>query len=100
MATSIRSISDGAGPQVAQILERTRQVSENLAVTSKHLDEFIAQNEKGVARFTDRGLPEFERLLREGREAAKDIRELSRSLKQNPSQLIYEPSYRGVEVPR
>jgi phospholipid/cholesterol/gamma-HCH transport system substrate-binding protein len=100
MAASIRGISDGAAPQVAQILERTRQVTDNLAATSRHLDEFIAQNEKGVSRFTDRGLPEFERLLREGREAAKDIRELSRSLKQNPSQLIYEPSYRGVEVPR
>jgi phospholipid/cholesterol/gamma-HCH transport system substrate-binding protein len=100
MATSIRQMSDGAAPQVAQVLENARKVSDNLATTSRHLDEFIAQNEKGVARFTDRGLPEFERLLREGREAAKEVRELSRSLKQNPSQLIYEPSYRGVEVPR
>ena len=100
MSLSIRAIGDSARPEVAQILARTREATENLALTSKHLDEFVAQNEKGVARFTDRGLPEFERLLREGREAAKDIRELSRSLKQNPSQLIYEPSYRGVEVPR
>jgi len=100
MSSSIRAISDKAAPNVDQILARIRDVTEHLALTSKQLDEFVAQNEKGVARFTDRGLPEFERLLREGREAAKDIRELSRSLKQNPSQLIYEPNYRGVEVPR
>lgn len=100
MSTSIRGISDQAAPNVGKILERARELTEHMAETSKHLDEFVAQNEKGVARFTDRGLPEFERLLREGREAAKDIRELSRSLKQNPSQLIYEPNYRGVEVPR
>ncbi len=31
-------------------------------------------------------------------QAARDFRDLSRSLKQNPSQLIYEPNYRGVEV--
>ena len=37
-------------------------------------------------------------LLRESRQAARDFRDLSRSLKQNPSQLIYEPNYRGVEV--
>ncbi|MFO1465091.1 MAG: MlaD family protein [Steroidobacteraceae bacterium] len=100
MSTSIRGISDQAAPSVGKILERARELTEHMAETSKHLDEFVAQNQKGVARFTDRGLPEFERLLREGREAAKDIRELSRSLKQNPSQLIYEPNYRGVEVPR
>ena len=100
MSSSIRGISDQAAPQVGQILNRIQQLTENLAMTSKKLDDFVAQNEKGVARFTDRGLPEFERLLREGRQAAKDIRDLSRSLKQNPSQLIYEPSYRGVEVPR
>ncbi len=100
MSSSIRAISDQAAPQVGQILSRISEVTDHLALTSKQLDEFVAQNQKGVARFTDRGLPEFERLLREGREAAKDIRELSRSLKQNPSQLIYEPNYRGVEVPR
>ena len=100
MSASIRGISDEAAPQVKQILARTREVADNFAQTAKQLDRFIADNEKGVARFTDRGLPEFERLLREGREAAKDIRELSRTLRENPSQLIYEPSYRGVEVPR
>lgn len=100
MSTSVRNISDTAAPEVARILARTSEVTENLARTSKHLDEFILQNEKGVASFTESGLPEFQRLLREGREAAKEIRELSRSLKQNPSQLIYEPTNRGVEVPR
>ncbi len=100
MSVSIQGISEQAAPQVKQILARTREVADNLAQTSRQLDRFIAENEKGVARFTDRGLPEFERLLREGREAAKDIRELSRSLRQNPSQLLYEPTNRGVEVPR
>ena len=41
-----------------------------------------------------------DQLLRESRDAARDFRDLSRSLKQNPSQLIYESTYRGVEVPR
>ena len=41
-----------------------------------------------------------ERLLRDAREAAQEFRELSRSLKADPSQLLYEPSYHGVEIPR
>jgi ABC-type transporter Mla subunit MlaD len=69
-------------------------------MTSDQLDRFVAENEPGLARFTNQSLPEFERLLRESRAAAHDFRDLSRSLKQNPSQLLYEPSYRGVEVPR
>jgi hypothetical protein len=45
-------------------------------------------------------LPEMERLLRDSRQAAQEFRELSRSLKADPSQLLYESNYRGVEIPR
>ncbi len=45
-------------------------------------------------------LPEMERLVRDSRQAAQEFRELSRSLKADPSQLLYEPTYRGVEIPR
>jgi ABC-type transporter Mla subunit MlaD len=75
-------------------------VSDNLSKTSDALEHFIAENEPGVSRFTRQSLPEFEQLLRESRQAARDFRDLSRSLKQNPSQLLYEPNYRGVEVAR
>jgi phospholipid/cholesterol/gamma-HCH transport system substrate-binding protein len=100
MSASIRGISDSAAPDLKDILGKTRIATENFAETSKQLDRFIAANEKGVSRFTDQGLPEFERLLREAREAAKDIHELARSVKENPSQFIYEPNRRGIEVPR
>lgn len=100
MSASVRGISDSAAPDIKEILAKARNATESFAATSKQLDRFIAENEKGVTRFTDQGLPEFERLLREARDAAKDIHELSRSIKQNPSQFIYEPTYRGIEVPR
>ena len=51
-------------------------------------------------RFTRDGLPELERLLREGRAAAEEIRGLSSSLRENPSQLLYQPRQVGVEIPR
>jgi phospholipid/cholesterol/gamma-HCH transport system substrate-binding protein len=64
------------------------------------LNSFVTDNEPGVTRFAKQSLPEFEQLLRESRQAARDFRDLSRSLKQNPSQLIYESNYRGIEVPK
>jgi len=37
-------------------------------------------------------------LLREGRAAAQELRELSASLKENPSQLLYQPKQVGLEI--
>jgi phospholipid/cholesterol/gamma-HCH transport system substrate-binding protein len=94
----LRQIEAHAGPDLESAIANMRQVSDNLAKTSDLLDHFVADNEPVVSRFTQQSLPELEQLLRESRQAARDFRDLSRSLKQNPSQLIYEPNYRGVEV--
>ena len=60
----------------------------------------LADHREDLGLFLRDSLPEFERLLRDSRTAAQEFRELSRSLKADPSQLLYEPSYRGVEIPR
>jgi phospholipid/cholesterol/gamma-HCH transport system substrate-binding protein len=97
-AADLRAIEAHSGPDIEAAIASVRNISDNLAKTSQRLDQFIADNQAGVSRFTRQSLPEFEQLLRESRQAARDFRDLSRSLKENPSQLIYEPTYRGVEV--
>jgi phospholipid/cholesterol/gamma-HCH transport system substrate-binding protein len=97
-AADLRGIEAHTAPDIESALANIRQVSDNLAKTSDRLEHFVSDNEPGVSRFTHQSLPELEQLLRESRQAARDFRDLSRSLKQNPSQLIYEPNYRGVEV--
>ena len=92
-------ISD-ASPDLKIAFANIRQISDNLAKTTTRLNAFVTENEPGFSRFSKQSLPEFEQLLRESRQAARDFRDLSRSLKQNPSQLIYESTYRGVEVPK
>jgi phospholipid/cholesterol/gamma-HCH transport system substrate-binding protein len=99
-AVDLRGVITRASPDVEAAVVNIRQVSDNLARTTQRLDRFVAANEPGLTVFAQQSLPEFEQLLRESREAARDFRELSRSLKQNPSQLIYESAYRGVQVPR
>jgi ABC-type transporter Mla subunit MlaD len=99
-AAGVRTIMGTAGPDISSTLERVRVVAENLARTSARLDQFVAQNQANVSRFSDRGLVELERLIRDSREAAQEFRELTRSLKNNPAQLIYEQKYPGVEIAR
>jgi phospholipid/cholesterol/gamma-HCH transport system substrate-binding protein len=87
-------------PDLKAAFANIRQISDNLAKTTTRLNSFVAENEPGYSRFSKQSLPEFEQLLRESRQAVRDFRDLSRSLKQNPSQLIYESTYRGIEVPK
>ncbi len=99
-AADLHGIAKVTAPDVEAALANVRHVTESLAETSDHLDRFVADNEPGLSRFASQSLPQFEQLLRESRAAARDFRDLSRSLKQNPSQLLYETNSRGVEVPR
>jgi phospholipid/cholesterol/gamma-HCH transport system substrate-binding protein len=91
--------NDSAG-DIKASLANLHRISDSLASVSDRLNDFITQNEPALSRFTGQGLPELERLLHESRGAVRDIRDLSRSLQQNPAELLYESNYHGVELPR
>jgi phospholipid/cholesterol/gamma-HCH transport system substrate-binding protein len=99
-AADLRAVTNDAAPDLKAAVANVRQITASLASTSEHLERFMAENEPGLSRFTNQSLPELERLLRESRAAARDFRDLSRSLKQNPSQLLYESNEHGVELPQ
>jgi phospholipid/cholesterol/gamma-HCH transport system substrate-binding protein len=99
-AAGARTLVDSSGPNLAAAAERLRRISENLATTTANLDSLMTEHRQDVGLFLRDSLPEMERLLLDSREAAQEFRELSRSLKADPSQLLYEPSYKGVEIPR
>jgi phospholipid/cholesterol/gamma-HCH transport system substrate-binding protein len=96
----LRGLITEGSPDLKAAFANIRQISDNLAKTTTRLNSFVTENEPGYSRFSKQSLPEFEQLLRESRQAVRDFRDLSRSLKQNPSQLIYESNYRGIEVPK
>lgn len=99
-AMAVRNLTDTAAPNVATALESAREVTERLADTAGRVDRLIADNERELRSFARDALPELERLLRESREASAQVRDLARSLKEQPSQLLYEQSYYGVEIPQ
>ena len=99
-ARTTRNVMDTAGPQVVSTVRRLQTVADNLSQATDQLDKLIAENRADVRSFTRGSLPEIESFVREGRAAAIDIRQLSESLRRNPSQLLYKPAPAGVEIPR
>ncbi|MCW5571065.1 MAG: MlaD family protein [Steroidobacteraceae bacterium] len=97
---ALRALSEKSGPDVSEALARMRVAAEHIATASAGLDRFIAENERELRGFARDGLPEIEQLLQDARSAATEFRDLSRSLRENPGQLVYESNYFGVEIPR
>jgi phospholipid/cholesterol/gamma-HCH transport system substrate-binding protein len=89
-----------AAPDLVVVMERLRTTSDNMANASQRLDKMIAENQAELTGFVRDGLPQIEALARDSRAAANEFKQLSRSLRQNPSQLIYQPATTGVEIPR
>jgi len=71
-----------------------------MARASQQLDELIAESRADVRAFARDGLPQIESLVRDSRAAAREFQQLSRSLREDPSRLIYQPALSGVEIPR
>jgi phospholipid/cholesterol/gamma-HCH transport system substrate-binding protein len=95
---SLRGMATDSRPEVQQALARMNEIATNLADASKRIDTFTQKSEVQLGNFTEQGLFELERLMRETRQAAREFRDLSRSLQENPSQILYEPPESGVEI--
>jgi phospholipid/cholesterol/gamma-HCH transport system substrate-binding protein len=100
LIAGVQHAADELGPQVTTLADRLTTTADNLEKASRGVEAFIAENRPGVTAFAQDGLPQLQRTLEEARSAAAEFAELSRSLKDNPSQLIYQPPERGVKVKR
>jgi phospholipid/cholesterol/gamma-HCH transport system substrate-binding protein len=97
-AESLRGMTDEVRPGVRDAVARMSEVADNLAAATNRVDDFTRKSETQLGHFTEQGLFEVERLVREARSAAREFRDLSRNLQENPSQIIYEPQESGVEI--
>jgi phospholipid/cholesterol/gamma-HCH transport system substrate-binding protein len=99
-ADGLRAITTDSQPRIQEAMERMATIAHNLEQASARIDRFTARSETQLGNFTEQGLFELQRLVRETRSAAREFRDLSRSLKENPSQIMYEPPASGVEIAR
>jgi phospholipid/cholesterol/gamma-HCH transport system substrate-binding protein len=91
---------NAAGPQLESTLVNLRQASDGLAAASHRVDSLLARHEGDLDDFAGQGLGEVTALAAESRAAAAEIRELAKSLREDPSRLLYQPLPHGVEIPR
>lgn len=87
-------------PELAAAVANLRKTSEHAVSLSSSLDAAVSENRADVRAFVRDGLPQLQQALREARAALQDVRSLSRGLGEDPSRLLYQPNYRGVEIPR
>jgi phospholipid/cholesterol/gamma-HCH transport system substrate-binding protein len=97
-AEGLHGITSDARPEIKAAVGRIGEVADNLAQASARIDKFTQESEIQLGHFSNNGLFEIERLVRETRLAAREFRDLSRSLQENPSQILYEPPVSGVEI--
>ena len=97
-AEGLRGITTDVRPEIRTAVEKLGVVADNLAQASARIDRLSRDSEVQLGHFANTGLFELERLVRETRSAAREFRDLSRSLQENPSQILYEPPVSGIEI--
>jgi phospholipid/cholesterol/gamma-HCH transport system substrate-binding protein len=97
--TELHGATQTASVDFVAAVQKLRATSDNLERATGTLNAFVAENRDQLSGFVRGGLPQIELLLRDSRAAAQEIRDLSRSLRDNPSQLLYQPMANGVVIP-
>ncbi len=98
-AGRVDGLLERTGPDVAQTTERLRVAADHLASTAERVDGLLARHEGDLDRFATQGLGDLATLARESRDAASEVRGLARSLRENPSRVIYQQPAPGVAIP-
>ena len=96
----VRAATVTAAPDLAATMTRLRVTADHLAAASEQLDGLLAEDRGALRGFMHESLPQVEALVRDSRDAAREFQQVSKSLRENPSQLLYQPAGAGVEIPR
>jgi phospholipid/cholesterol/gamma-HCH transport system substrate-binding protein len=95
----VRAAAQGVTPDLGATMAKLRSSAEHLAAASEQLEGLLAEDRGALHGFMHESLPQVDTLLRDSRAAAREFQQLSRGLRENPSQLIYQPAAAGVEIP-
>jgi phospholipid/cholesterol/gamma-HCH transport system substrate-binding protein len=99
-AASVRGVTDKAGPQLSAAMDHIATVTAHLSDATDSLDQLIKENRGDIRGFTRESLPQVQRLLEDSRSAVTEVRDLMHSLRENPSQLLFERPDQGVTIPK
>jgi len=81
-------------------LASIKQTSQKIDKLAQDLDRVVVNNEGRVNELLGEGGENLKQLLDESRKTAVSIRQLSDSLADDPSKIIYQPMPQGTKLPR
>lgn len=99
LVANLRDVSQTAGTDVVTAVQKLKVTTDNLASASAKLDAFVARNGDQVSGVIADAGPQLEALLRDSRAAMNQINDLTRTLRENPSRLLYQNKPVGVAIP-
>jgi phospholipid/cholesterol/gamma-HCH transport system substrate-binding protein len=100
LIAKINALTDSAGPDLVAVMARLHTSADHLASASEQLDGLLTDDRGALHGFVQQSLPQIDALLRDSRDAARQLEQLSRSLRDNPAQILYQPASAAVEIPR
>jgi phospholipid/cholesterol/gamma-HCH transport system substrate-binding protein len=100
LTESVQGTLEHVEPDLALLLTNARVASEKLARTTEGLERLVNANDGALGRSAGANLVELQQLVIDARAASDEVRELARTLREQPSSLLREPKESGVEIPR
>jgi phospholipid/cholesterol/gamma-HCH transport system substrate-binding protein len=89
-----------ASEKAPATMDRLHNAAGAAQKAAQGVSSVVSRNRASIDRFAGSGLSDAAGAMHEAKGAAASVRGLSDKLKDNPSQLIYQPSDHGVEIPK
>lgn len=99
-ADAVKTMSDEMGPRTDKMMASVNAAAKRADKAMLKLSHLIEKNDAGIERFVDNGLTELTGLIIDARSALNEVSDLAQTIKEDPSQLIYQPQPSGMELQR
>lgn len=99
-AASVEKMSDDLGPRTDEMMASVNSAAARADKAMAGLNSILNDNDAGIKQFVNSGLPELTEMIIDARNALNEVSDLARTIKEDPSQLIYQSQQGGMELQR
>ena len=94
----LKSMAVNLEPGLSASITNLEQMTQNLVKMTARLELWTATNDADVNAFMASGLGQVPALVTEAQNTLREVQKLVKELREDPSQLIYQPNEKTIEV--
>lgn len=94
----VRQLVSEVRPQTTEVMSNITDAAKKLDKIASDVDAIVQHNSPKINDFIGNGLGDLQQLISESRDMVNALQSLADSLKNDPSQLIYTETTKGVEL--